>query len=97
MNRKMPLRHPGLIFRDEVIKVYGLTVTNAAELLKVTRPALSNVLNGHADISPEMSLRISKVFGGTAEIWMNLQTAYNLDQLRSKVDALDLHLYKADT
>jgi addiction module HigA family antidote len=97
MNRKMSLRHPGLIFRDEVIKAHGLTVTNAAELLKVTRPALSNVLNGHADISPEMSLRISKVFGGTAEIWMNLQTAYNLDQLRSKVDKLNLKVYKTES
>jgi addiction module HigA family antidote len=95
MIRKMPYRHPGLIFRDNVIKEHGLTVTDAAALLKVTRPALSNVLNGHADISPEMSLRISKVFGGSAEIWMNLQTAYNLNKLRPKVESLHLLQYNA--
>lgn len=91
----MTLTHPGLIFRDDVIKEHGLTVTEAAALLKVTRPALSNVLNGHADISPEMSLRISKVFGGSAEIWMNLQIAYDLEQLRPKVEKLNLQHYKA--
>lgn len=85
MKRKMSLSHPGFILRHDVINEYGLTIRKAAELLKVTRFALSKVLHGHADISAEMSLRISKVFGGTTEIWMNLQTAYNLDKLRSKL------------
>ncbi|MVT09760.1 HigA family addiction module antitoxin [Chitinophaga tropicalis] len=95
MNRKMPYPHPGLVLRDNVINEYGLTVTEAAAMLKVTRPALSNVLNGRADISPEMSLRISKVFGGTAEIWMNMQVAYDLEQLRPKIEKLNLKAYSA--
>ena len=95
MERKMTIQHPGIILRDNVINDHGLTVTDAAALLKVTRPALSNVLNGHADISPEMSLKISKVFGGSAEIWMNMQTAYNLDQVRDKIEKLNLQSYTA--
>ena len=95
MERKMMIQHPGIILRDNVINDHGLTVTDAAALLKVTRPALSNVLNGHADISPEMSLKISKVFGGSAEIWMNMQTAYNLDQVRDKIEKLNLQSYTA--
>jgi antitoxin HigA-1 len=95
MKRNMPLIHPGLIFRENVIKEHGLSVTTAAELLKVTRPALSNVLNGHSDISPEMCLRISKVFGGSAEIWMNLQAIYSLNQVRTKIENLDLHPFNS--
>ncbi|SEN32547.1 addiction module antidote protein, HigA family [Chitinophaga rupis] len=95
MERKMTIQHPGILFRDNVINELGITVTDAAALLKITRPALSNVLNGHADISPEMSLKISKVFGGSAEVWMNMQTTYNLDRLRDKIEKLDLQSYHA--
>ncbi|WP_119078991.1 HigA family addiction module antitoxin [Chitinophaga alhagiae] len=90
MERKLPRFHPGAILREEVILAHGLTVTEAAKLLKVTRPALSNVLNGKAAISVEMSLRIAAVFGGTAEIWQRLQTAYDLQEAKPKIDKLKL-------
>ncbi len=55
--------HPGPFIRMEVIDPLGLSVTKAAEVLGVTRPALSSLLNGHAALSPEMALRIEKAFG----------------------------------
>ncbi|MGX5819634.1 HigA family addiction module antitoxin [Chitinophaga lutea] len=94
MERKMKFFHPGEILRDEVIKAYGLKVTEAATLLKVSRPALSSVLNGRADISVEMSLRIAAVFGGTAEIWQRMQLSYNLQEAKPKIDKLKLKRYK---
>lgn len=55
--------HPGLFIRDEIIDVHELSVTGAAEVLGVTRPTISKLLNGKADLSPEMALRIEKAFG----------------------------------
>jgi addiction module HigA family antidote len=70
--------HPGEILREEVIKAYNLTVLKASELLKVTRPTLSNILNGKAAITPNMAIRIAKVFGGNPDLWVRLQTSYEL-------------------
>lgn len=70
--------HPGEILRKEVLSANNLTVKDAADLLKVARPTLSNVVNCKAAISPNMALRIAKVFGGTAGIWLRLQTTYDL-------------------
>ena len=70
--------HPGEILKEEVLNANNLTVTDAAQLLKVTRPTLSKIVNGKSAISPEMALRIAKVFGGDASIWLRLQTSYDL-------------------
>lgn len=94
MERKMPFQHPGVILRDQIINAYGLNVTEAAELLKVSRVALSAVLNGRADISPEMSLRISAVFGGNAQLWLDLQNKYTLAEIQPKIKTLKLKAYK---
>lgn len=93
MKCNMPLYHPGLILRDEVISANGLSVTEAALLLGITRPTLSNLLNGKADISPEMSLRIEMVFGGSAEFWLHLQTDYNLHEVRAKMKSFKLKAF----
>jgi antitoxin HigA-1 len=63
-------------------------------MLKVSRQALSNILNEKADISPEMALRISKVFGGTATIWMNLQSSYDLEKAEKKIKQIKLTRYR---
>ncbi len=97
VNRKMRNIHPGEILREEVINANELTVTTAARLLGVTRTTLSNVLNGKSDISPEMCYRIAGVFGGTAEIWANLQTKYNLRSIADKVSKLKLVPYHPHT
>jgi addiction module HigA family antidote len=59
--------HPGEIVRAECLKPLGLTVTAAEEALGVTRKALSDLLNGHTGVSPEMAIRLEKVFGSMAE------------------------------
>ena len=62
--------HPGEIIRDQCLEPLGLTVTAAAKGLGVTRKALSELLNGHSGVSPEMAIRLSKAFGGTPETWL---------------------------
>jgi addiction module HigA family antidote len=70
--------HPGEILKEEIINANELSITEVAELLKVSRPTLSNIVNSKAAITPNMALRISKVFGGTASIWVRLQASYDL-------------------
>jgi addiction module HigA family antidote len=92
--RGMRAIHPGEILKSELIEENGLTISEVAEMLKVSRQALSNILNEKADISPEMALRISKVFGGTATIWMNLQSSYDLEKAEKKKKQIKLTPYR---
>lgn len=87
--------HPGEILREEIIKPYNLTVLKASELLKVTRPTLSNILNGKAAITPNMAIRISKVFGGNADLWVRLQTTFELRKAETEfeVNPIELRRY----
>jgi len=78
--------HPGEIIRELCIEPLDLTVTKAAESLGVTRKTLSMLLNGKAGISPEMSLRLSKVFGRSPEGWLKLQIQYDLWKSRQCVN-----------
>src|SRR6202521_3523886 len=70
--------HPGEVLRELCLKPLGLTVTQAALALDVSRKTLSGILNGRAGISPEMAVRLSLAFGTTAESWMNQQIQYDL-------------------
>ena len=72
--------HPGEVLRELCIEPLGLSVTEAAEGLGVSRKTLSAVLNGRAGISPEMALRLSIAFDTSAESWLNQQTQYDLWQ-----------------
>ena len=76
--------HPGETLREDVLPALGLSVTDAAGELGVTRPALSRVLNGRAAISPEMALRLERWLGvehgGRADVWLRMQTTYDLWQ-----------------
>lgn len=78
--------HPGLLLRDDILPALGLTVTEAAEQLGVTRSTLSRVLNGRAAISPEMALRLEGWLGlehgGRADVWIAQQAVYDLWQAR---------------
>lgn len=78
--------HPGETLREDVLPAMGLTVTDAAAQLGVTRAALSRVLNGRAAVSPEMSLRLEGWLGvengGRADLWISQQAAYDLWQAR---------------
>src|ERR1700751_1769172 len=70
--------HPGEIIRLTCLGPLELSVTDAAKGLGVTRKALSELLNGHAGVSPEMAIRLEKAFGSTAETWLRMQLAYDL-------------------
>lgn len=70
--------HPGELLREDVLEALGLTVTEAAARLGMTRPNLSRVLNGRAGISPDLALRLEMAGVSTARFWMNLQTNYEL-------------------
>lgn len=82
MGRMFNPPHPGETLKEDVLPALGLTVTEAAHQLGVTRSTLSRVLNGHAAISPEMARRIEAWLGpergGRAEIWLGLQMDYDL-------------------
>lgn len=73
--------HPGEIVKEALIDGAGLSVTDAAKKLGVSRPALSSLLNAHAGISPEMALRLSKLLGTSIELWVNLQAQYETWQV----------------
>ena len=81
----MPMKnpvHPGRIVRHDCLEPLGLSVTEGAKVLGVTRQALNNVVNGKAGISPEMAIRLAKAFGSTAETWLRMQLAYDLAAAR---------------
>jgi addiction module HigA family antidote len=87
--------HPGEIIREFCIDPLGMTVTEAAKALGVTRKTLSALLNERSGISPEMALRLSKVFGRSAEGWLKLQLQYDLWQTQQRVDLDNLKRVKA--
>lgn len=78
--------HPGEIIRKLCVEPLDLTVTKAAEALGVTRKTLSTLLNGRAGISPEMAMRLSKVFGRTPEGWLRLQQQFDLWRAEQSID-----------
>jgi len=84
--------HPGSIVKSCLADL-GLSVTQAAKVLDVTRPTISKVVNGHAAISPEMAIRLSKAFGSTPEFWLRLQLNYDLAQAREKEDSIKVERY----
>ena len=78
--------HPGEIIKEFCVEPLDLTVTKAAESLGVTRKTFSMLLNGKSGISPEMALRLSKVFGRTPEGWLRLQIQYDLWRAKQHVN-----------
>jgi addiction module HigA family antidote len=80
--------HPGTIVKDELIDATGMSVTEAAERLGVSRTGLSRLLNGHAGISPEMALRLSKFFNTSIEMWINLQAQYDTWLIKKRANKI---------
>jgi addiction module HigA family antidote len=80
MSMKNP-PHPGTVVLNECIEPLGLTITQAAAALGVTRTTLSELVNGKRGISPEMAIRLSQVFGGGALSWITQQAHYDLAQI----------------
>jgi len=85
--------HPGQFIRMEVIEPLDLSVTKAARILGVTRPALSALLNGHAALSPNMALRIEKAFGPKMDTLLRMQTAYEIAEARDREGEIKVRRY----
>ncbi len=79
---------PGLSVKHDCLEPLGLTVTAGARVLGVSRKALSDLVNGHAGISPEMAIRLDKAFGGGAATWHALQAAYDMAQAMKHADRI---------
>jgi antitoxin HigA-1 len=80
--------HPGEIIREDCLKALGLSVTEAAKGLGVTRKALSELLNGHSGVSPEMAIRLEKAGWSTAETWLRMQLQHDLWHAQRKAKSL---------
>lgn len=87
--------HAGTWLRRNVTEAYGLSVSDVAARLRVTRPAMSNLLNGKAGLSAEMAIRFEKAFGIKADTMMRMQSAYDLAQARAHEDELIIEKYIA--
>lgn len=93
MRRKMRAIHPGEILREEIINAYDLKTGEAAKMLGISRQMLNNIIHEKSDITPDMAFRIAQVFGGTAEIWANMQTKYNLHMAAKRAKSFKLKPY----
>ena len=83
----MPMKNPphsGLSVRQDCLEPLGLSVTEAARRLGISRKQLSSIVNCRSGISPEMAIRLDKVFGGGAETWYRIQASYDLAQAMKK-------------
>lgn len=94
----MPMKnpaHPGRIVRNACLEPLGLSVTEGAKVLGVTRQTLTKLNNGRSGISAEMAIRLAKAFGSTADVWVRMQAVYDLAQARkggSKIKVRRQHL-----
>src|ERR1043165_2935696 len=86
--------HPGSFIRTEIIEPLGLSVTAAARVLKVSRPALSSLLNSKADLSGQMALRIEKAFGVKSDTLMRMQSAYDIAITRAREKSVRVRPYE---
>lgn len=85
LKRGMPPVHPGRILKHHYLEPLGLSVTQAAKGLTISRNALSAILNERAGISPEMAVKLSEAFGTSPELWNNMQKTYDLWNAKQRV------------
>jgi antitoxin HigA-1 len=82
--------HPGGFVKSEIIEAFGLSVTDAAKALGVTRAALSALVNERADLSPEMALRVEKAFGVSMDTLMRMQNSFDIAKARSRENEIEV-------
>lgn len=90
LKRNIPFIRSGDLLKSELLEANALTITEVAVMLKVSRQALSNIINQKADVNPEMALRIATVFGGSPDIWLRLQAKYDLEKASKKISRIKL-------
>src|SRR5437870_4338960 len=86
--------HPGRFLKTEIIDAYGLTVTEAAKVLRVSRPALSSLLNAKADLSGDMAVRFEKAFGVDMATLMRMQNSYDIAQTQLRAKTIRVERYR---
>ncbi len=86
--------HPGEFIREEILKELGLSIARAAEILGVRRATLSDLVNGHAALSPEMALRIEKAFGVNMDMLLRMQTWFDSYAMRQRAGEIDVQQFK---
>ena len=87
--------HVGGFVKHEILEPLGLNVTEAAKALGITRPALSAFLNEHADLSPEMALRIEMAFGVSMDLLMRMQSSYDIARARKAAKGIKVKPWRA--
>jgi addiction module HigA family antidote len=92
--RKLKPVHPGRFLRSEIIEAHNLSVTEAAKVLRVSRPTLSSLLNAKADLSGDMALRFEKAFGVDMDTLMRMQNSYDIAQTRSRAKKIHVDRYE---
>jgi len=86
--------HPGDFIRTEIIQPRGLPVTAAAQVLRVSRPALSSLLNGKAGLSGDMALRVEKAFGVKMDTLLRMQASYEIARTRKREAQIKVKRYR---
>lgn len=94
INVKMTPSHPGDFIRAEIIEEFDLSVTKAAEILRVRRATLSALLNGNASLSAEMALRIEKAFEVNMDMLLRMQAWYDASLMRARAGEIDVQRYE---
>ena len=87
--------HPGEFFRAEILDELGLSVTRGAEILGVGRQALSDLVNGHHSLTPEMALRIEKAFGLEMDTMLRMQAWYDAARMRARAGEIEVQKYES--
>ena len=93
----MPMKaptHPGRLIQNACLEPLGLSVSEGARVLGVSRPTLSSLINGRAALSAEMAIRLEKAFGSTADAWVRMQAAYDLSKARARAGSIRVRRYR---
>ena len=92
----MPMKnppHPGDLIRTAIVEALGLSISKAADILKVRRATLSDLLHGKASLTPEMALRIERAFGPDMNHLLSMQLAYDVAKTRKRANEIDVNRY----
>ncbi len=81
--------HPGELAKTNLDEL-NLSVAEAAKTMKITRQQLHNVMQGRSAVTPRMALRFEQAFGGSADMWLRMQAAYNIAQVRKHQDKVEV-------
>ncbi len=85
---------PGEFIRDQILEPLNLSISKAAEIIKIRRPTLSDIINGKARLNSDVALRLEKAFGVSMELLLRMQTAYEVAQARERSEEVDVQPYQ---